>query len=644
MSAEVPPVVWSPSEEDVAATRLSAYERWLREQRGLDFDDYEALWRWSVDDLPAFWSSIFDHFGVRADGDVEPVLPDAAMPGATWFPGVRLNWAEHVLDGAGAPDDADAVVALTEDGGRRACTRGELRTLVARVATGLRRLGVGEGDRVVAYLPNGLEAVAAVLACGALGATFSSCSPDFGAGSVVDRFSQLEPKVLIAVDGYAYGGRWFDRTGVVDALGTQLGVRHVVRGPEGWAELTAVEEELTFARVPFDHPLWVLWSSGTTGLPKGLVQGHGGILLEQLKEQALHGDVRPGDRCLWFTTTGWMMWNFLVGCLLHGAAIVLYDGNPGHPDLGRLWDVAAEERLTLLGTSASFLAAGRKAGVHPAQGRSLDALRAIGSTGSPLAPDDFDWIAEELPDVWLFSTSGGSDVCTAFVGGNPTLPVHRGELQCRHLGAFVDAFDPAGEPVVGEVGELVLRAPMPSMPVALVGDPDGERYRDAYFDLYPGVWRHGDWITITDRGSAVLHGRSDATINRGGIRMGTAEIYAAVLREPEVAEALCVDVATDGGASRLLLFVVLADGAQLDDDLRGRLAARIRTDCSPRHVPDDVVAVPGIPRTLSGKVLEVPIKRLLEGGDPAAVASRDALQDPAALDWFAERAGALREG
>ncbi len=641
----VPPVVFTPSSQAREDARLTGFQAWLEQERGRSSADYEELWAWSVSDLEAFWGAVWAHFGVRADGDPTRVLVDAAMPGAVWFPDVRLNWAEHVLDGAGASDDADAVVAVAEDGTRAALTRGELRSLVARAATGLRRLGVGEGDRVVAYLPNGIQALAGLLACAALGATWSSCSPDFGVGSVVDRFSQLEPKVLLAVEGYAYGGKRFDRGEAVDAIEAALDtVEHVVRGAVGWEALCASEEPLTFARVAFDHPLWVLWSSGTTGLPKGLVQGHGGILLEQLKEQALHVDVRPGDRVLWFTTTGWMMWNFLVGCLLHGAAIVLYDGNPGFPGLDRLWQIAADERLTCLGTSASFLAASRKGDVHPAEGRDLAALRAVGSTGSPLAGDDFDWVARELGELWLFSTSGGSDVCTAFVGGNPLLPVHRGELQCRHLGAFVDAFSPEGEPLVGEVGELVLRAPMPSMPVALVGDPDGSRYRDAYFDVYPGVWRHGDWITITDRRTAVLHGRSDATINRGGIRMGTAEIYAAVLGEDAVAEALAVDIAGEEGASRLLLFVVLAEGAALDDALRSGLARRIREQCSPRHVPDDVVAVPALPRTLSGKVLEVPVKRLLEGADPAQVASRDALVDPAALDWFAERAEVLRRG
>jgi acetoacetyl-CoA synthetase len=481
-----------------------------------------------------------------------------------------------------------------------------------------------------------------MLACAAIGAVWSSAAPEFGVRSVVDRFAQIEPKVLLAVDGYRYGGRDFDRSAQAREIAAGAGGRLVRFGyldGSGWEDGFLVDGELTFARLPFDHPLWVLYSSGTTGLPKAILQGQGGILLEQLKKSHLHLDAQAGDRVFWFTTTGWMMWNFLLGVLLTDASIVLYDGNPGHPDLGRLWDLAADAGITCFGTSAGFIASCMEAGVEPAAERDLSALDRVGSTGSPLAPEGFEWVYDRLgADTWLFSTSGGTDVCTAFVGGVPTLPVYRGELQARALGCKVEAWDPHGRPRVGEVGELVITEPMPSMPLRLWGDPDGSRYRDAYFDMFPGVWRHGDWIEITERGTAIITGRSDSTINRGGIRMGTSEIYRAVLALPEVQDALVVDV--DGW---MPLFVVPAEGAALDDELTARIAARIREDCSPRHVPNEVHAIEEVPRTLSGKALEVPIKRILQGTPPDKAASRDSLANPRALDWFvafaARRAG-----
>ena len=651
-----PPVLWEPTAEFLAQSNHAAYLRWLADERGLRFaiDDYEALWRWSVDDLDAFWRSIWDRFGVVADGDPATVLGTRDMPGADWFPDTRLNHAEHVF--REVPADRVAIVEAGELRPTREITWGELRTLTARIAAGLRSLGVGEGDRVVAYLPNIPEAMAAFLATASLGAVWSSCSPDFGARSVIDRFAQIEPKVLLAVDGYRYGGKDFDKLGVVTELEAAMpSLERVVvlpyldrapdlgalRSPLAWEGFLDRGDgaDLTFRRVPFSHPLWVLYSSGTTGLPKAIVHGHGGILLEHLKKMWLHLDAQQGDRVFWFTTTGWMMWNFLAGVLLTDAAIVLYDGNPGHPTLDRLWDLAAETGTTCFGTSASFLASCMKAGVRPADGRDLSALRSVGSTGSPLSPEGFRWVSDELGSgTWLFSTSGGTDVCTAFVGGVPVLPVYEGELQGRALGARVEAFDEAGEAVTGEVGELVITAPMPSMPVAFWGDPDGSRLREAYFTMYPGIWRHGDWIRLTDRGTAVIYGRSDSTINRGGVRMGTSEIYRVVLADPRVTDALVVDVPRTGQDSWMPLFVVLAEGVVLDDDLTTSLARRVREDCSPRHVPSEVFAVAEVPRTLSGKVLEVPVKRILMGEAPEAVASRDSLANPAALDWFAQLA------
>jgi acetoacetyl-CoA synthetase len=641
----VPPVLWQPSPERIDRAAITAFARWLEETRGLDLPDYPALWQWSVDDIEAFWAAIWEYYDVQAATPYERVLGSREMPGAQWFPGARLNYAAHVLR---ERDPARVAIRHAGELGALAeVTWGELRAEVERVAGGLRALGVGEGDRVVAYVPNIPEAIVGFLASASLGAIWSSCSPDFGARAVVDRFAQIEPKVLLCVDGYRYGGKDFDRRDVVAKLQEALPtleatvlIGHLGAGPvaeaTAWSDL-APSGEVVAEPVPvaFDHPLWVLFSSGTTGLPKPIVHGHGGILLEQLKKQHLHLDAQEDDRVLWFTTTGWMMWNFLVGVLLTEASIVLFDGNPGHPDLGVLWDLAEEAGITCFGTSASYLASCEKAGLVPGEGRDLSALRSVGSTGSPLSPEGFAWVYDQLgADTWLFSTSGGTDVCTAFVGGVPTLPVHQGELQARALGASVESWDAEGHPHVGEVGELVITQPMPSMPVGFWGDADGERYRESYFDVYPGIWRHGDWIEITDRGTAVISGRSDSTINRGGVRMGTSEIYRAVLALDEVVDALVVDVPRPGEENWMPLFVVLREGAVLDDDLVRRIARRVREDCSPRHVPSEVRQVAAVPRTLSGKVLEIPVKRILMGTPPDKAAARDALADPAALDAF----------
>jgi acetoacetyl-CoA synthetase len=652
-----PEKLWEPSAELVERSRLREYMRWLEAERELGFDSYDELWRWSVDDLEGFWSSIWDFFSVQSDGGYERALGSRAMPGAEWFAGTSLNYAEHVFAGV---DDAEvAIFHASELRELGELSWGELRVQVAAVAAGLRGLGVERGDRVVAYLPNIPEAIVAFLATASIGATWSSCSPDFGPASVIDRFAQIEPKVLFAVDGYRYGGKDFDRRETLAQLQAAMpSLAHTVvlpyldsepdlsplREAMRWDELLASGEgaALSFERVPFDHPLWVLYSSGTTGLPKAIVQSQGGILLEHLKKLHLHVDAHPGDRLFWFTTTGWMMWNFLVSGLLTRAAIVLYDGNPGHPDMGVLWDLAERAGVTMFGTSASYIAACVKDGVEPGAGRDLSRLAAVGSTGSPLSPEGFDWIYEHLgADTWLFSTSGGTDLCTAFVGGVALLPVYRGELQGRALGAAVEAWDEAGDSVVDEVGELVVTEPMPSMPVCFWGDPDGSRYRASYFEQYPGVWRHGDWLEITSRGSAVIYGRSDSTINRSGIRMGTSEIYRAVLGLDEIVDALVVDIPRPGTDGWMPLFVVLREGAELNDGLRMEIARRVRSQCSPRHVPDEVFPIAEVPRTLSGKVLEVPVKRILMGTPPEQAASRDSLANPAALDWFVEFAGSL---
>jgi len=653
--------LWTPSAEWCERVEMTRFMRWVGERRGRSFADYDELWRWSVDEIEAFWADIWEFCGVRASKPYERVLSSHEMPGARWFQGAELNYAENVLlaDRWPISDRSEAVAVLHASELRelQQLTWGELTAQVAAAAGGLRALGVGRGDRVVAYMPNIPETLVAFLAVSSIGAIWSSAAPEFGARSVIDRFAQIEPKVLLAVDGYRHGGKDFDRTTVVESIVAELGtVEHTVllpyldpaAGLDGaivWDELLARGEgvEPSFEQVPFDHPLWVLYSSGTTGLPKAIVHGHGGILLEQLKKR-LHLDLRPGDRMFWFTTTGWMMWNFLIGCLLSDAAIVLYDGSPGHPDLGVLWDLAERTGMTCMGVSSGLLASSEKAGIEPGRDHDLRALRAIGSTGSPLAPESFQWVYEHVkPDVWLFSTSGGTDVCTAFVAGCPLLPVYEGELQCRALGCAVEAWDEQGNSLTEEVGELVITEPLPSMPLFLWGDDDGARLHESYFSMYPGVWRHGDWIRITPRGGAVIYGRSDSTINRQGVRMGTSEIYRATGAVPEVLDALVVDIPSrqGNGALSMILFVVLAPGATLDEEMRRTIARRIREDCSPRHVPNEIMQIEQVPRTLSGKVLEVPVKKILMGTPPHEAASVDSLADPHSLDYFVELATAL---
>ena len=641
-----PGVLWTPPPDVWETTEIGRYVTWLERERGLSFATYDELQRWSANDLSGFWSSIWDFSGVKAHARYSSVVASEDMPGAIWFPGAQLNFAEHLIG-----DDADtgqvAVVAYSQTRERMELSFADLREGISRARAGLLRLGVKPGDRVVAYMPNIPETLIAFAATASIGAVWASCAPELGVRSVVDRLAQLGPAVLLAVDGYGFRDRSIDRRSELAAIRAALpSLRHVVHVPYGeheipdalpWAELLAEPAPLEFLPVAFEHPLSVLFSSGTTGIPKAIVHSHGGILLEYFKAHALSWDLKPGGRLQWFTTTSWMMWHALVAALLVRSSIVMLDGDPVWPDPGWQWRLAEETRPTFMGVSPAFLMACRKAGLEPGRHNDLSSIRVFGTAGSPLPAEGYRYVYEQLgPDVLLINGSGGTDVCSGIVGGSALLPVYEGEISGRLLGVATDAFDPQGKPLVGALGELVITRPMPSMPTELWGDADGSLYRSSYFDMFPGIWRQGDWIQFSERGSCVVTGRSDATLNRGGVRLGTGEFYSVVEELPEITDSLVVHLEDDeGGAGELLLFVVLADGAALDDELRERIGRGLRSELSPRHVPDTIRAVSAIPRTLTGKKLETPVKRILLGVAVEAVASRDALLDPTALDAFA---------
>jgi acetoacetyl-CoA synthetase len=638
-------VLWQPPADLRQSTQIGRFMEFAEQRSGRRFDGYDALWRWSVEDLEGFWAAIWEFFELRAHAPFERVLASREMPGAVWFEGARLNYAEHLV---GRDEDAEkvAVVAHSQTRPEFEVTFGELREQVARARAGLQRLGVGPGDRVVAYLPNIPETLVAFIATASLGAIWAACAPEFGARSVIDRFAQIEPKVMLAVGGYGFRDRYVNRLAEVEAIrGRLTSLEHVVAVPYGeasvpdavaWPDLLGQSGPLEFEPVAFDHPLYVLFSSGTTGLPKAIVHGHGGQLVEHYKNQGLGWDLGPGKRLQWFSTTAWMMWNALVSALLLRTSIVMLDGDPAWPDLAEQWRLAERYQPTVMGVSPPYLMACRKAGINLRDDFDLSCIEVLCTAGSPLPAEGYRWVYEQLgPDVCLVNGSGGTDVCTGIVSGCPGAPVYEGEISCASLAVDAKAFDRDGNQVVGELGELVITSPMPSMPVKLWGDDDGERYRASYFDRYPGVWRQGDWIRFNPNGSCVLTGRSDATLNRGGVRLGTGEFYAVVEEFPELADALVVHLEDDGGGmGELLLFIVPAPGKTVDDALRGRVRTALRGELSPRHVPDDIIAVNAIPRTLTGKKLEAPVKRILRGEAPETVASRDALADPGALDAF----------
>jgi len=643
-------LLWEPDAAFKERAHLTRYTRWLESERGLRFADYDALWHWSVTDLDAFWQSIVDYFDLRFATPPTAILASRQMPGAVWFPGATLNYAAQVFRHA-TEEARPAILYASETKSLASISWRELERKVASLAAHLRRMGLQPGDRVAAYLPNAPEAVIAFLAVISIGCVWSLCAPDAGEVAIEDRFKQIEPKVLIAVDGYVYNGKTVDRSETVRALAAKLptlsqlvivpaltGALDRGRFPQAqdFQALITDDVPLDILPVPFDHPLWIVYSSGTTGMPKPIVHGHGGVVLEGVKLGTLHNNLAEDDIFHWYTSAAWIMWNCQVGGLLVGATIAIYDGSPALPDLGRIWRFVEETKATAFGCGAAFFINCMKAGIAPKDIADLTRLRGIGSTGSPLPAEAYEWILDKVrSDIWIVPISGGTDFAGVFVGGNPLLPVYSGEMQCRCLGAKVEAYDDQGHPVTEEVGELVCTEPMPSMPLRLLNDPGGRRLRESYFDVFPGVWRHGDWIKITARGGAIIYGRSDATINRHGIRMGSSEIYSIVEAEPDVLDSLVVDLEYLGQEPHMALFVVMRPGRALDEAMRNAIETRIRTGLSARHVPNAIVQIPEVPRTLSGKKMEVPIKKLLLGQPLDKVANRGSMANPSSLDWFA---------
>jgi acetoacetyl-CoA synthetase len=641
-----PHLLWSPTDEFKQNSNLHHYMQWLQDTKNLSFENYHALWQWSVTQTDDFWVSLFEYFDILHDGQTSPVSDHVPMPKTAWFPNVQLNYAEHIF----RKETSTPAIIFQSENSFRNISWPELKLATTSLQQLLLSQGVEVGDRIAGYLPCIPEATIGLLATTSLGAIWTSCSPDFGTQAVVDRFAQVEPKVLIAVDSYAYGGKTFDKTEVIDTLIRVMpSLKCVVLISEKestnksekifyWKNLQTPNAPLKFVRVPFSHPLWILYSSGTTGLPKAIMHSQGGILLEHLKYGAFHNDYKPGERCFWYTTTGWMMWNYIHGSLLAGATMVLYDGSPAYPNLEVLWKFTQDHSINHFGTSAGFILANQKAETSPNQ-FNLKSLLSIGSTGSTLPVEGFDWVYKNIKsDVWLTSMSGGTDVCSAFVGGNPLWPVYGGEIQCRALGCSLEAFDENGKSVVDEVGEMVITKPMPSMPVRFWNDPDFKRYTESYFEMFPGVWRHGDWTKITPRYGVIIYGRSDATLNRGGIRIGTSEIYRAVDKVQEVRDSMIICIEKDGGEFWMPLFVILKEGVELNDALKREINSVIRSENSPRHVPDEIISVPDLPYTVSGKKTETPVKKILMGKDPKQVVNAGSLRNPESMNFFIQLA------